>query len=165
MRSEGSEKSYLAIVYGIVEEARGEIDLPLTFDGTDRRRVLASPETGMVSLTRFERLAYVEAPDAGLSLLRCRLVTGRRHQIRVHLAARGWPIVGDAAYGEAHWARINNPSLAATLQTFRRQALHAHRVSFTHPATGERLTIEAPIPLDFDELLTRCGFPSTFRRC
>ena len=160
MRSEGSEKSYLAIVYGVVDQERGDIDLRLRFDGTDRRRVLASPDTGMASLTRFERLAHVEAPDAGLSLLRCRLVTGRRHQIRVHLAARGWPIVGDAAYGEPRWSQIVDPSLAAALQAFPRQALHAHRVVFIHPATGERLTIEAPVPPDFDELLTRCRLDS-----
>ena len=64
-------------------------------DRRDRRRVVASADVGAASLTRFERLARVAAPAAGLSLLRCRLVTGRTHQIRVHLAARGWPIVGD----------------------------------------------------------------------
>jgi 23S rRNA-/tRNA-specific pseudouridylate synthase len=106
MKSEGSEKSYLAVVYGVVDVERGEIDLKLSFDGADRRRVLASADQGTVSVTRFERLAHVDAPDAGLSLLRCRLITGRRHQIRVHLASRGWPIVGDAAYGEPRWSRV-----------------------------------------------------------
>lgn len=157
MRSEGSEKTYLAIVYGVVSDERGEIDLRLSFDGTDRRRVLASAETGTACATRFERLASVEAPDAGLSLLRCRLMTGRRHQIRVHLAARGWPIVGDASYGEPHWSKIADPSLAVALRAFPRQALHAHRAAFTHPATGQRIAIEAPVPPDFTELLTRCG--------
>ncbi len=165
MKSEASEKAYLAVVYGVVEAERGDIDLRLSFDGTDRRRVLASPETGTISLTRFERLACVDAPDAGLSLLRCRLVTGRRHQIRVHLASRGWPIVGDAAYGGPHWSRIIEPSLAAALRAFPRQALHAHRVAFTHPATRERVTIDSPISPDLDELLTRCGLRSAFRRC
>ncbi|MBZ5556200.1 MAG: RluA family pseudouridine synthase [Acidobacteriia bacterium] len=157
MRSEGSEKTYLAIVYGVVDVERGDIDLRLSFDGTDRRRVLASKDVGALSVTRFERLACVEARDAGLSLLRCRLMTGRRHQIRVHLAARGWPIVGDAAYGEPHWTTIGDASLASALRTFPRQALHAHRAAFTHPATGVRLEIEAPVPPDFDDLLTQCG--------
>jgi 23S rRNA pseudouridine1911/1915/1917 synthase len=147
-------------VYGVVDAERGEIDLRLSFDGADRRRVLTSSETGTASVTRFERLASVEAPDAGLSLLRCRLMTGRRHQIRVHLAARGWPIVGDTAYGEPHWSTIADPALAAALQAFPRQALHAHRAAFRHPATGERIAIEAPVPPDFDELLTRCGLYS-----
>ena len=157
MKSEGSEKTYLAVVYGLVDVERGEIDLKLSFDGTDRRRVLASADEGAISVTRFERLACVDAPDAGLSLLRCRLMTGRRHQIRVHLAARGWPIVGDAAYGEPRWSAITDLSLAAALQAFPRQALHAHRAAFRHPATGDRLVLEAPPPPDFDELLTRCG--------
>jgi 23S rRNA pseudouridine1911/1915/1917 synthase len=157
MKSEGSEKSYLAVVYGVVDVERGEIDLKLSFDGADRRRVLASADQGTVSVTRFERLAHVDAPDAGLSLLRCRLITGRRHQIRVHLASRGWPIVGDAAYGEPRWSRVADPSLSAALQAFPRQALHAHRAAFRHPATGERLVLEAPAPPDFDELLMRCG--------
>lgn len=161
MKSEASEKTYLAIVYGRVDLERGEIDLKLSFDGTDRRRVLASPEIGVASLTRFKRLASADAPDAGLSLLHCRLMTGRRHQIRVHLAARGWPIVGDASYGEPRHSRIADPSLAAALQAFPRQALHAHRVAFTHPATGKRIAIEAPVPPDLDDLLTRCGLHST----
>lgn len=160
MKSEGSEKTYLAIVYGVVDVERGDIDLRLSFDGADRRRVLASRDAGTRCLTRFERLACVEAPDAGLALLRCRLMTGRRHQIRVHLASRGWPIVGDVAYGAPHWSKIVDASLADALRAFPRQALHAHRAAFKHPATGERLTLEAPVPPDFDELLARCGLDS-----
>ena len=97
MASKECAKEYLAIVYGRVKTARGRIDLRLRVD-RDRRKVIASTTAGAASLTRFERLASVAAPSAGLSLVRCRLVTGRRHQIRVHLAARGWPIVGDATY-------------------------------------------------------------------
>src|SRR5260370_17494409 len=63
--------------------------------------MVGSATAGAARLTRFERLARVPAPRTGLALLRCRLVTGRRHQIRVHLAARGWPIVGDPEYGDA----------------------------------------------------------------
>jgi 23S rRNA pseudouridine1911/1915/1917 synthase len=99
----------------------------------------------------------VRAPSAGLSLLCCRLVTGRTHQIRVHLAARGWPLVGDPVYGEPRWSQIIDPSLAATLRAFPRQALHAWRVTLIHPATGERLLIEAPLPSDLDGLLTASG--------
>ena len=129
------EKDYLAVVYGRVNVARGEIDLRLGRDRGDRRRVVASADVGAPSLTRFERLARVAAPRAGLSLLRARLVTGRTHQIRVHLAARGWPIVGDPAYGEPRWAEVGDAALAAALREFPRQALHAWRVSLTHPVT------------------------------
>jgi 23S rRNA pseudouridine1911/1915/1917 synthase len=163
MASSSSEKAYLAIVYGHVQMARGEIDLRLGRDPGDRRRVVASADVGAPSLTRFQRLARVSAPRAGLSLLCCRLVTGRTHQIRVHLAARGWPLVGDPVYGEPRWSRILDPSLAATLRAFPRQALHAWRVTLTHPVTGERLLVEAPLPGDLDGLLAASGLSPLFR--
>jgi 23S rRNA pseudouridine1911/1915/1917 synthase len=154
-----AEKDYLAIVYGRVNVARGEIDLRLGRDRDDRRKVVASATVGAESLTRFERLGRVAAPRAGLSLLRCRLATGRTHQIRVHLAARGWPLVGDPAYGEPRWTEIDDPLLAATLRAFPRQALHAWRVGFSHPITRVRVTIEAPVPSDIGALLDAAGFP------
>jgi len=151
------EKDYLAVVYGHVKARRGAIDLRLGHDRTDRRRIVASPTAGAASLTRFERVAHVAAPRVGLSLLRCRLLTGRRHQIRVHLAARGWPIVGDPSYGEAGWPKVADVALAETLRAFPRQALHAWRVSFIHPDTRGRVVVEAPLPRDFEELLQATG--------
>ena len=152
-----AEKAYLAIVYGRVNVARGRIDLPLAKDRRSRRTIVTSPEAGAASVTRFERLARVPAPRAGLSLLRCSLRTGRAHQIRVHLAARGWPIVGDPVYGEPRWNQIVDAELAQVLRAFPRQALHATRVAFIHPATQERLVIEAPLPTDFETLLSATG--------
>ena len=152
-----SQKDYLAVVYGRVNQVRGQIDLRLASDRNDRRKVVASATDGAESLTRFERLAKVSAPDAGLSLLRCRLMTGRTHQIRVHLAARGWPLVGDPTYGEPRWPQVQDPLLAATLRAFPRQALHAWRLGFTHPKTGARIGIEAPLPPDFRALLNAAG--------
>jgi len=155
--SRGCEKDYLAVVYGKVNVARGDIDLRIDHDRSDRRRMVASETTGAESLTRFERLAKIAAPKAGLALLRCRLATGRTHQIRVHLAARGWPIVGDPVYGEPRWTRVVDPLLSATLRAFPRQALHAWRVGFTHPVTRARVTIEAPVPPDISDLLDTAG--------
>jgi 23S rRNA pseudouridine1911/1915/1917 synthase len=152
-----AEKAYLAIVYGRVNVARGRIDLPLAKDRRSRRTIVTSPEAGAASVTRFERLARVPAPRAGLSLLRCSLQTGRAHQIRVHLAARGWPIVGDPVYGEPRWNQIVDAELAQALRAFPRQALHAVRVAFIHPATQERLVVEAPLPTDFEKLLSATG--------
>ena len=140
-----AEKDYLAVVHGHVAETEGEIDLPIGLDPADRRRRMVM-DGGARSITRFARLAY--SPSAGLSLLRCRLVTGRTHQIRVHLAARGWPIVGDPVYGD--------PSGA---QAFPRQALHAWRVVLTHPASGERIQICAPVPDDLAALLASAALP------
>jgi len=157
MASRQTEKDYLAVVYGRVNAARGRIDLRLGRDRRDRRRVVASPSVGAPSLTTFVRLTRVAAPRAGLSLLRCRLATGRTHQIRVHLAARGWPIVGDPAYGEPRWSQVLDPALAAVLQAFPRQALHAWRLALTHPVTHDRLQLEAPVPHDLAGLLTASG--------
>ena len=165
MASSETEKHYLAVVYGRVNVARGEIDLRLGHDPLDRRRMVASPATGAPSLTRFERLARVAAPRAGLSLVRCRLVTGRTHQIRAHLSVRGWPLVGDLKYGEPRWSKIADPSLAATLRAFARPALHASRLAFTHPVTRSRVSVEAPLPRDFEDLLAATGFSTPNSLC
>jgi 23S rRNA pseudouridine1911/1915/1917 synthase len=157
MASSDAEKDYLVVVYGRVKTARGEIALRLGHDPVDRRRMVASSTVGAPSLTRFERLACVAAPHEGLSLLRCRLVTGRTHQIRAHLAARNWPPVGDTVYGDARWTGIGDPTLAAALRAFPRQALHAWRLAFAHPVTERRVLVEAPLPRDFQELLTAAG--------
>lgn len=136
------EKDYLALVQG-KPPSRGTIDLALDRDPWDTRRVTVRDRGGVPSVTRFERLRYVViGPDRFLSLLRCRLVTGRMHQIRVHLAARGWPIVGDTTYG-VKFAGIE------------RQALHAWRLAFVHPTTGARVDVTAPPPPDMASLLER----------
>lgn len=157
MASPNTDKEYLAVVYGNVDVEQGEIDVRLALDPKDRRVVLASATTGASAVTRFERLARVAAPAVGLGLLRCRLVTGRRHQIRVHLASRGWPIVGDPAYGQPRWVDIEDAALAAALRDFPRQALHAHRLAFAHPWTQQRVVITAPLPRDLLELIESTG--------
>ncbi|HMB81962.1 MAG TPA: hypothetical protein VKI43_17930, partial [Vicinamibacterales bacterium] len=72
---------------------------------------------------------------------------------------RGWPIVGDPAYGEPRWEQVADPLLAATLRAFPRQALHAWRVAFVHPITRARLELEAPVPPDMGALMAACGLP------
>jgi 23S rRNA pseudouridine1911/1915/1917 synthase len=150
------EKDYLAVVHGRVNRARGEIAAALDVDPGDRRRMTGA-NGGAASRTLFERLDRVPAPGPALSLLRCRLVTGRRHQIRVHLAEHGWPIVGDPVYGAPPVQRTAEPAVATALAAFPRQALHAWRLAFPHPATGERVEIEAAIPADIRELLRVSG--------
>jgi 23S rRNA pseudouridine1911/1915/1917 synthase len=156
LSSARSEKEYLAIVYGHVKVTRGTIDTRLSRSRQKRRTVTDAAE-GAPSQTVFTRLRRNSAPRAGLALLGCRLVTGRTHQIRVHLAARGWPIVGDAKYGQPLWSAVEDRALAAALQAFPRQALHAWRISFDHPAGGRRLVCEAPPPRDFQDLLNASG--------
>ncbi len=130
MRAGRTTKHYLAVVVGSPEPPQGAIVLPLARDPGDRRRVIVTTE-GAPCETRYEVLST----DADRSVLRCELVTGRTHQIRVHLATRGWPIVGDRVYGSPD-DRIS------------RQALHAWRVSLPHPISRERLAFEAPIPAE-----------------
>jgi 23S rRNA pseudouridine1911/1915/1917 synthase len=154
LASSATTKDYLAVVYGKVNVARGDIELRLRRDPGDRRRVVASEDVGAPSLTRFERLARVSAPATGLSVLRCRLVTGRTHQIRVHLSARGWPLVGDPTYGEPRWRQVRDLALASVLRDFPRQALHAWRLTTRHPVTRAELTVDAPVPDDIQRLMT-----------
>lgn len=132
-------KTYVAAVHGTPRPIRGTITLPLGTDSVDRRRV-AVRQDGSPSETRYERVACT----GGVSLLRCTLVTGRMHQIRVHLAASGWPIVGDQVYGRAG-------------DSFPRQALHAWRLSLPHPVTGDPLELTAPLPGDIIALCATLG--------
>ena len=137
LASSATTKDYLAVVYGKVNVARGDIDLRLARDPGDRRRVVASEDIGAPSLTRFERLARVAARGRTVvAALPPR--DGRTHQIRVHLAARGWPLVGDPTYGEPRWRQVTDPALASVLREFPRQALHAWRLTTRHPVTACR---------------------------
>ena len=153
LRHRSTEKDYLALVYGAAPFDRGRIELRIDRDPADRKRRIASKMAGRESVTLYERLAEA----GGLTLLRCRLLTGRTHQIRVHLQAQGLPIVGDPLYGEPRWKGIADGDLAALCRDFPRQALHARRLAFVHPATGEPVEIVAPVPADLAGLLAVAG--------
>ncbi|HVR96198.1 MAG TPA: RluA family pseudouridine synthase [Thermoanaerobaculia bacterium] len=157
------EKEYLAVVYGKTGMDRGRIDLKILRDPADRRRMTTSKTEGLDSSTLFETLAETDGEGVPLSLLRCRLLTGRTHQIRVHLKARRLPIVGDPVYGEPRWKGIADPVLAALCRDFPRQALHAWRLALEHPMTGERLELRAPIPPDMANLLSVAGLEAAAR--
>jgi 23S rRNA pseudouridine1911/1915/1917 synthase len=140
------EKDYVAIVCG-KPPSKGTIDLALDRDPWDRRRVTVRGRGGIASVTTFERLRTCAlGATEYLSLVRCRLVTGRMHQIRVHLAARGWPIIGERVYKGAIVRRCRTVAIA-------RQALHAWRVAFVHPATNAPIEVTAPLPPDMQQLV------------
>ena len=143
MQKQRMRKEYLAVVRGTPDPPSGTITLPLGRDPDDRRRVIVT-DAGAACETRYEVVSEGLRPLAsGLSesIVRCELVTGRTHQIRVHLAAIGCPLVGDETYGTAS-ERIG------------RQALHAWRVSLVHPLTRKRLDLESPVPSDIEALLS-----------
>jgi len=163
------ERSYIALVWGTPERTIGTIDAPLG-RAADRVRRAVVPDgrsdarhavTHYEVLERFEapagsRSKAVSAPGQRAALVECRLETGRTHQIRVHMAHIGHPVVGDPDYGQAFRTKANRlPEPAQGLvKNFPRQALHAKLLAFEHPATGEMMRFEAEPPSDMAELLS-----------
>ena len=162
MKDRSLEKEYLAVVYGRPAVRKGKIELGVLRDPADRKRMTTSKTEGRPSTTLWEILAESPGTGPGLTLLKCRLVTGRTHQIRVHLKALHLPIVGDPVYGAARWKGLKDEALREACRTFPRQALHAWRITLTHPVSGERLTITAPVPKDIASLLETAGLPDRF---
>jgi 23S rRNA pseudouridine1911/1915/1917 synthase len=142
-RAHTIERRYLTVVEGSVEPARGKIDLPLVADRGDRRRgVTRAVGQGVPAVTHYEVLQRF---GTAATLVACRLETGRTHQIRIHLAESGYPVVSDPVYRPADRRPFSFP--------FSRQALHAEALGFIHPITGAGLRVEAPLPSDFDDLI------------
>ncbi|WP_084628088.1 23S rRNA pseudouridine(1911/1915/1917) synthase RluD [Silanimonas lenta] len=141
-------RQYLAVVAGSMV-AGGTVDAPIGRHPGDRIRQAVN-ENGREAVTHYR----VRERFRSHTLVECRLETGRTHQIRVHMAHIRHPLVGDPLYGGAlRLPRAATPALAEALRGFRRQALHAETLGFTHPATGEALRFQAEAPEDFQRLL------------
>jgi 23S rRNA pseudouridine1911/1915/1917 synthase len=132
------KKEYLAVVCGNPEPSSGRIALPLGRSSEDRRVVVVR-EDGARCVTDYDVVERWSVESQPVAMVRCELLTGRTHQIRVHLAASGWPIMGDTVYGQR----------AAVIP---RQALHAWRVTLPHPITREMLTVTARLPRDIESI-------------
>jgi 23S rRNA pseudouridine1911/1915/1917 synthase len=151
MQRERMRKEYIAVVHGVPDPARGVVTLPLARSPEDRRRVVVTG-SGAPCETRYELAERLR----GMSVVRCELLTGRTHQIRVHLASLGCPVVGDVVYGPATAdPEDGNSTGAHEEEVIARQALHAWRDSILHPVTRERLELEAPLPADIATLISR----------
>jgi len=141
-------RTYLAVCVGAMT-AGGTIDAPIGRDRRDRLRMGVRGD-GRAAVTHYRVIERFR----GHTYLRVELETGRTHQIRLHLAHRRHPLVGDPVYGGRFFLpRGAGDALITTLRTFKRQALHAGQLAFDHPRTGERLTFTAPPPPDFEALL------------
>ena len=143
-------RQYLAVVQGTMV-AGSTVNAPIGRHPTDRVRMAVVKEgQGRDAITHYR----VREKFRSHTLVECRLETGRTHQIRVHMAHARKPIVGDPLYGGAYrQPKASTEELAARLQGFRRQALHAEKLSFVHPGSGETMTFEAPMPDDMQALV------------
>jgi 23S rRNA pseudouridine1911/1915/1917 synthase len=174
-RSGELERAYVALVWGAPERNAGVVDAPLgrAADRVRRAVVPAGRGDARHAVTRYTVLerfgaatdpaksrvsgarTALEAKDALASLVECRLETGRTHQIRVHMAHIGHPVVGDPDYGRAFRTKANRlpEPLRSLAKDFPRQALHAKLLAFWHPVTGEMMSFEAPLPADMEALV------------
>ena len=142
-------RQYLAVVYGTMVSG-GTVDAPIDRHPKDRIRMgVAREGAGRDAVTHYR----LREKFRNHTLLECRLETGRTHQIRVHLTHIKHAIVGDPVYGLLRLPKGATEALVETLHTFKRQALHAEKLSFVHPITGVEITTEAPMPEDMQNLL------------
>jgi len=152
------ERAYSALVWGAPSGLKGSIDANLARSQTNRQKMTVVKTSGRHAVTHWqvrERFGAQDEP-ALASLMECRLETGRTHQIRVHMAHIGHPLIGDDDYGSGFKTKINRleEPLKSAVAGFERQALHAGLLAFEHPANGKTLRFESPYPADFANLLS-----------
>lgn len=140
IQSKTAVRTYLAVVRGNIKTDSGTIETQIARDKTDRKKMAVVKEGGRDAITDYEVLESF----GKYTLVRCKLRTGRTHQIRVHMEYLGYPLVGDPKY-----------SPMKTPFGIKGQALHSHTLEFTHPRTGERMKFEAPLPEDMHKIITR----------
>lgn len=145
------EKTYLALVHGKVKQDRGRIEKPISRDPRQRTRMTARLAHGRAAWSEYHVLQRFD----GFTLLEVRIGTGRTHQIRVHLSSIGHPVVGDRLYGA--------PAKIGGTPTLTRYFLHAHRIKFHQPSTGEAVTVESPLPDDLEAWLNQLSVSAPLR--
>ena len=143
------EKEYLAIVHGVPRPKQGRIDTPIGRDPVHRKKMSTRAPRGRAARSDYT----VEEALDGAAVVRVRIHTGRTHQIRVHLASIGHPVAGDATYGGTRTPSSRNAGARTALSSLSRPALHAARLAFTHPATGERIELVSPVPDDIAQFM------------
>ena len=140
IQSKTAVRTYLAVVRGNIKTDSGTIETQIARDKNDRKKMAVVKDGGREAITDYEVLERF----GKYTLVRCKLRTGRTHQIRVHMEYLGYPLVGDPKY-----------SPMKTPFAIKGQALHSHTLEFTHPRTGERMKFDAPLPEDMHKIITR----------
>lgn len=148
------QRVYLAVICGHVAKGEDFIDLPIGRSMRDRRKMAVTKVSSREARTQYRLMSRYRSYD----LLEVKLLTGRTHQIRVHFSHLGHPVLGDPQYGgREKWHRgifaPERPLARKLLNIIKRQALHAHRLDFEHPRTGERISVKAEPPEDFRTLV------------
>ena len=141
-------KTYVGVCYGVPDPPDGAVDAPIGRHNRDRQRMTVRDD-GRASRTLYS----VREAFLGTALVRFELITGRTHQIRVHMAHVGHALVGDPVYSGRQWRSLANPKAQAACREFPRQALHAWKLEVEHPISGETLAVEAPVPQDLQSLV------------
>jgi 23S rRNA pseudouridine1911/1915/1917 synthase len=161
------KKTYFALVQGTVARDRGTINAAVSRDPTRRTRMTTQPnENARTAVSHFEVVRRITSRFGKFTLVRVRIETGRTHQIRVHMASISHPVVGDTLYGGAGQLTDQVAAQAAQSKAARRKAdperlklgrnfLHAAKLEFPHPATGKVLQLEAPLPAELEDFLSR----------
>jgi 23S rRNA pseudouridine1911/1915/1917 synthase len=160
-------KTYLALVHGRVEREKGSITAAVSRDPVRRTRMTTKPaENSRTAVSHYEVVQRLETRFGKFTLVRVRIETGRTHQIRVHMASLGHPVVGDTLYGAQGVLSVQGASQPVTSRAARRKNeperlklgrnfLHAARLEFTHPFAAKPLELEAPLPSELNEFLAR----------
>jgi 23S rRNA pseudouridine1911/1915/1917 synthase len=146
-------RAYTAFVWGSTETAKGTVNAPLGRDQNNRLKQTVRKD-GREAITHYMVEARFGDEGWDITRIQCQLETGRTHQIRVHMAHIGHPLVADSVYASGYATKINKlpPEVVAPIQALGRQALHAAELGFEHPVTGEEMFFEAPLPPDLEAL-------------
>ena len=143
-------REYLAICYGMPLKTEGEIRSFIDRSKKDRTKMTVTKSSGKEAITNYKLIELYQ--KGGASLIKCKLATGRTHQIRVHLAHIGHSVIGDQVYGKNQYKHFV-PEVADFIKMFDRQALHSFHIAFIHPRTNELMEFSVELPVDMQELV------------